>query len=366
MHLTRQSLDDAATRGLLQPGQTQALWDFLAQHDQDTPRFKPAHILYYLGGLIAIGAMTLFMNLGWERFRGGGLVVIACAYAACALVLTEYLLHRKRLAIPAGITAVLAVVLVPLAVYGAQHMLGYWPEDGSRNYREYHTHIDWRWIVMELATLLAGVLALWRYRLAFLVMPLAVTLWYVSMDLVPLLLDGRASSFFSERGKVISTCFGLAMLALAFMVDLRSTGVPASVASGGRAPVTGRQDFAFWLYLFGVLAFWGGLTSMNSDSELGKLIYCLINLAMIAVGAALSRRVFAVFGGLGVAFYLGHLSYRVFRDSMLFPLALTAIGLAVIAVGIYWQRHEAAIGARLRPLLPGPLRELVARRSAQS
>ncbi len=348
MLLTRQSLDDATTRGLLQPGQAQPLWDFLAAHDQDTPRFKPAHILYYLGGLIAIGAMTLFMNLGWERFRGGGLVVIACAYAACALALTEFLLHRKRLPIPAGITAVLAIVLVPLAVYGAQHMLAYWPEEGSRTYREYHTHIDWRWIVMELATLLAGALALWRYRLPFLVMPLAVTLWYTSMDLVPLLLDGRVSSFFSDRGKVISTCFGLAMLALAFVVDLRSKG---------------RQDFAFWLYLFGVLTFWGGLTSMNSNSELGKFVYCLINLAMIAIGAALSRRVFAVFGGLGVAFYLGDLSHRVFRDSMLFPLALTAIGLAVIAAGIYWQRHEATIGARLRPLLPGPIRDLVARRA---
>jgi hypothetical protein len=34
----------------------------------------------------------------------------------------------------------------------------------------------------------------------------------------------------------------------------------------------------FWLYLFGVLTFWGGLSSMNSGSGLGKLTYCGIKL----------------------------------------------------------------------------------------
>ncbi|MES2019115.1 MAG: hypothetical protein V4484_21690 [Pseudomonadota bacterium] len=102
---------------------------------------------------------------------------------------------------------------------------------------------------------------------------------------------------------------------------------------------------------------------MDSNDELGKFVYCCINLLMIAVGAALVRRVFAVFGGLGVAFYLGHLSHTVFRDSMLFPLALTVIGLLVIGTGIVWQRHETAVGNWLRSFLPAPLRELVERRS---
>jgi hypothetical protein len=74
--------------------------------------------------------------------------------------------------------------------------------------------------------------------------------------------------------------------------------------------------------------------------------------------------VFAVFGGIGVAIYLGNLSHTVFRDSLLFPLALAAIGLGVMAAGVVWQRHEAALGARLRAWLPPPLRELVERRGA--
>jgi hypothetical protein len=343
-------IDEAVAGGILGDQQARGLWDFLVQKEQETPSFRPAHILYYLGGLVAIGAMTLFMTLGWERFGGGGLIVISLVYCVVALALTEFFLARQHLAIPAGITATLAVVMVPLAVYGAQQFLGFWPSDGPRAsaYRDYHTHVDWRWLIMELATLAAGAAALWRYRLPFMVMPVAVTLWYMSMDLTPFLFGGDATELFSDRGKLVSMYFGLAMTVLALLVDIRSYR---------------SKDFAFWLYLFGVLTFWGGLSSMRSDSELNKLLYCLVNLLMIAIGAALARRVFAVFGGLGVAFYLGHLSHTIFKDSMLFPVALTAIGLAIIGAGIYWQRHEAVIGERLRSILPVSVRDLITHRA---
>jgi hypothetical protein len=352
MRITRGNLIQAAESGVLTPQQAVDLWHFLATRDVETPSFKAAHILYYLGGLIAIGAMTLFITLGWERFGGAGLLVIAVCYIAIAIAATEYLLRRSQLSIPAGITGALAVALVPLAVYGAQHAIGLWPASphGDWGYRQYHQYIDWRWVVMECATLIAGAIALRRYRLPFMVMPIAVTLWYMSMDLVPFVLGGTdAHEFFSDRGKLISTWFGLVMTLFALYVDLRSRAT---------------RDYAFWLYLFGVLTFWGGLSSMHSDSELSKLVYCLINLVLIATGAVLSRRVFAVFGGLGLAGYLGHLSYSVFRDSLMFPVALTAIGLAVIAAGVYWQRHERALGDTLRTWLPTALRELVEHRAA--
>ncbi|CAN5400335.1 hypothetical protein BH09PSE6_BH09PSE6_13030 [soil metagenome] len=347
MRLTRGMLDEAVSQQVLAAGQADALWQWLAVREAETPAFKPAHILYYLGGLIAIGAMTLFMTLGWEQFGGVGLMFISACYCLLAIALTEWFLRRKGLAIPAGITGALAVVMVPLAIYGLQHVLGLWAdrEGVDRSYRDFHVWIDWRWVVMEFATLIAGAVALWRYRLPFMVMPVAVTLWYMSMDLVPFLLGGSSAEIFSDQGKLISAVFGFFMLLFAFRVDLRA----------GR-----RRDFAFWLYLFGMLAFWGGLSSLNSNSELGKFVYCLVNLALIAIGAAISRRVFAVFGSLGVAGYLGHLSYSVFKDSLWFPVALTAIGFAVVAAGVVWQRHEAALGQRLRRWMPTALREALA------
>jgi len=187
MKLTRQNLTEAASSGLISPDQAEQLWAFLITENRDTPGFHFTYILYSLGGLIAIGAMTLF----------------------------------------------------------------------------------------------------------------------------------------------------------AFWVDLRSRH---------------GKDYAFWLYLFDVIAFWGELSSLSSDSELNKFLYLCINLLLIFIGAVISRKVFVVFG---VAGNLGHFAYDVFKNSMLFPFALSLIGIAIIGLGILWQSREELITQRLRARLPTGLRELI-------
>jgi hypothetical protein len=338
-------LEAAVRAGIISGEQAARLAEFLSRSEamRDEPRFSFVHVLYYLGGMLAIGALSLFMTLAWNRLSGWGGFATAICYAVLFLALTHWFLERKRLWIPAGIMATLAVVTVPLAIFSAQMALGYW--DASRPYRDYHVFIDGRWIMMELGTLAAGVILLWRYRFPFMLMPIAVTLWYLSMDLVPFLFGDWRDW---EIRKWVSLWFGLATTLVAFWVDVRSRA---------------SRDYAFWLYIFGVLTFWGGLTWMRSDNELSKLLYCGINVSMILAGAVLGRRVFAVFGGLGVAIYLGHLASRVFRDSLLFPLALTAIGLAVIWLGVLWQRNEAQWIARIRGFVPAALRELIEARA---
>ncbi len=123
----------------------------------------------------------------------------------------------------------------------------------------------------------------------------------------------------------MSLLFGIATCLLAGYVDVRNRR-------------TGSADFAFWLYLFGAIMFWGGMSLRNSDSELDKALYAAINVALIFGGALIGRRIFTVLGGLGLAGYLGYLAHRVFADSLAFPFVLTALGLAVIALGIWWQR----------------------------
>jgi hypothetical protein len=346
----RSDLDGAVRAGIITAQQADRLAEHLAASAaprSEQPRFTLVHVLYYLGGMIAIGGMSIFMTLGVNIFGGWGGFFITVCYAALALLLTHWFLERKHLEIPAGIVATLAVVMVPLAIFFVQMALGYWGE--NKPYRDYHVFIDWRWIMMEFGTLAIGTVLLWRYRFPFMLMPIAVTLWYMSMDLVPFLV-GRERVYDWEIRKFISLWFGLAMTLVAFWVDLRSRF---------------SRDYAFWLYLFGVLTFWGGLSLMESGSEWGKLAYCGINVLMILVGAVLGRRVFAVFGGLGVAGYLGYLSYKVFKDSLIFPFALSLVGLGIIALGVLWQRREAQWSARLRGFLPGPLRELIEARAVR-
>ena len=338
--IAKDKLEDAVRNGILSENQAESLWEFLLEKSEDDPSFKVTHILYYLGGLIAIGAMTLFMNLGWEVFGGWGIFAIAAVYGLFGLFLAERFSGKRGFGVPTGIMAVFATALVPLAVYGLQAGLGLW--DGSRVYRDYHIYIDWRWMTMELAALAAGAAALKRYKIPFLVFPVAATLWYMSMDLAPFLF--RDADLTWRLRRIVSLWFGLAMILFALRVDFRTRS---------------KGDFAFWLYLFGLAAFWGGLSLLDSGSELGRFFYLCVNLLLIASGAVLSRRAFAVFGGLGISGYIGHLAWRVFEDSALFPFVLSCVGFFVIWLGILWQRREKRITAALRSFLPVRVREFL-------
>lgn len=332
--------DDGAASMRAMPAQT-------PRHALDRgPAFSFTNTLYYFGGMLAIGAMTLFMTLGWELFGAWGVFVLAAGYLTGALLVASNLL-QKGLRTPAGVLATLAVCLVPLAVWALQSGMGLWPDGPHGSYRDYHRFIDWRWLTLEFATLAAAVVLLYRCKLPFMVMPVAVTIWYLCMDFTHMLM--QKDGFDWEFTRDVSLVFGLATCAIAVWVDLRCRTAENA---------EDRQDFAFWLYLFGAIMFWAGLSLRDSDSELNKFLYALINVFLVFLGAAIGRRVFTVLGAIGVASYLGYLAYRVFEDSLLFPFALTLLGLAVVALGIWWQRHETALHARLAGWLPAALRPL--------
>lgn len=343
MQLSKQALSQAVEKGLITPQQAEGLWDFLGPHTRASA-LNPTSILYYLGGCIAIGAMTLFMNLGWETFGGRGLSAISFAYAVVSLLLAEFF-QKKYLMIPAGIMAALTVSMVPLFVYGIQTVLGYF--DTHTTYRSFHRIVDARWIIIELATVIAGLLVLLRYRIGFILLPLCVALFYLSMDLVPFLY--YPEHFLMGFYPRVAVCFGLCMLVASLVTDLCDHST---------------QDYAFWLYLFGVLTLWIGVSVESSNLLSAKLLYIGFNLLLIAVGTCLMRKVFLVFGGLGVLIMLGDLSRAIFKDSIGFPFSLTVLGLLTIGVGILWQRNERAIQTRIARILPPILVELRERRGA--
>ena len=76
------------------------------------------------------------------------------------------------------------------------------------------------------------------------------------------------------------------------------------------------------------------------------------------VSIYLRRRIYAVFGAAGIATYLGHLAWTVFKDALLFSFALSLVGLAVIGLGLLYHRQRGAFAAWLDAHLPAALRAL--------
>ena len=339
--ISRDDLAAVATAIGLSQHAADSLWDGLCARGAARPRFDGVHVAYYFGALIVIGAMGFFMTLAWSAVGGFGLAAFAAAYGIAFWFAGETLWKRGAVT-PGGLLFTVAVSMIPLVVYGVQDALGLWAQGDPGNYHEYYTRVRGSWITMEIATVAVGTVAILYRPFPFMAMPVTVALWFMSMDLTPLLF-GKSEFTWDER-EWVSVWFGLGMLMLSYWVDLRNRL---------------RQDFAFWGYLFGLLAFWGGLSVMDSGSELSKLLYCVINLVLIVLSVLLRQRSFIVFGSVGVIGYLGHLSYRVFEDSFLFPIALTFLGISIIFAAVTYQKNAASITSRLQGSLPDEIRALV-------
>lgn len=346
MTLTDEDLRWAVSEGILSAEQATTLQERLAARLSSRPRFDAVHVAYYGGALIVIVAMGWFVTEAWERVGGLGLLGVAVVYAAAFVLAGRTLWDQNKLVVPGGLLFVMAVCMTPLAVYGLERATGLWLQGDPGSYRGYYEWIKGSWFPMEVGTIVIGLLVLRSRRFAFLTAPIAFALWFMSMDVAPLLF-GKTTVTGNER-EWVSVVFGLVVLLLAYLTDLR---------------VRAAEDLAFWGYLFGLLSFWGGLSVMDSGSEWLRFLYALINVSLIVLSVILRQRAFIVFGSLGVLGYLGHLSYTVFKDSLLFPVALTMIGIFVIWLGVTYQRNAHELERVIQERLPEGLRNLVPERA---
>ncbi len=300
-------------------------------------RYDLVHVLWYAGALIVLGAMGVFSTTAFGRWGDGALAATALAYAVVFLAAGS-VLWRRNLRTPGGLLATCAVGMAPLGIYAVQSMLGESPTDTHDGYRDFYIWIRSSWLPIEVGTIGVALVALRFFRFPFLTMIIGLCLWFMSMDLTPWLTG--TSDFTWEQRATVSACFGLAVIAVAWLVDLRDP-------KGG--------DFAVWLHLGGLLAFWGGLSTLLGGDDPGRAAYGLINVGLILLSVFLMRRAYAVFGAFGVTVFLGWLAREVFSDSVLFPFALSGIGVLLIAFGLAVHRYGSALGEALTGALPESL-----------
>ena len=153
----------------------------------------------------------------------------------------------------------------------------------------------------------------------------------MSMDLTGLVF-GRAWTF--RQLCIVSAIFGLVMLLISYRLEGMSD-----------------LDFSFWGYLFGLLAFTGALSLMESHSEWSKFGYLLLHIALVGTSLLLKREVFVIFGAIGIFGYLSNEAYRHFRTSFAFPFVLSLIGIALIFLPMQYKRNETALQDRAAILL---------------
>jgi hypothetical protein len=338
--LSKDDLGWAASQGVITPEQAEKLWTALETREAAGPgaRFDLAHVAYYFGALIVISAMGYFLGQAWDAYGGQGIFGLAVTYAFVFILAGRTLYFRRKLRTPGGLLFTMAVCMTPIAVYGLLQSAGWSGHLYRYDYDPFWGGSDdGRILLMELGTVIAGLVALWFVRFPFLTAPIALALWGMAMNTAHLL---GYDSWNEELW--VSVIAGLVMLLGSYLVDRRT-----------------KEDYAFWGYLFGLMAFWGGMSMMYSDSDWRKAVYCAINVGLMVASVLLQRRVFVVFGALGVFGYVCYLAHDLFGNSLIFPCALTVIGIFVIYLGVKYHQGKDKLERLILERVPEVLKELL-------
>lgn len=326
-------LDWAAGEGLISQPQAGALWDALQARHAERPQFDLAHLFWYAGAVLVLIAMGWFGAEMGSRFGAPAVLATSVAYSAAFLFGGARLWFGQNLKVPGGLLVTLAVTMVPVAFGSLAETLGY----PLSTYMSNHSFQ----FLLEGVTVASALVALRFFKFPFLTAPIAASLWLMSLTAVDFLFQGQGSFFgLWNQQLTVTLLFGFGITFIGLLVDGKREG-----------------DYSFWLYLFGVSAFWFSLSLMDSGNELGKAVYALVNVGLMFTSVLLSRRVFLVYGSLGVLYYAGHLMFTLFAGSVLFPLFLTVLGVGIIWAGVKYHKNQAAIDGFVLSLVPASLRD---------
>ncbi len=335
MKYTNEHLRYARDKGVFSDEQVDSFTRLIENDFPSASKFLK--VLFYGGGLIIMSALTWLLKSSWDDFGAAGILIASTAYLI-AFITSGFLVYRKNdLRLPGGMLLCVGIAIVPLFVFSVMRLFGFWPV--GTVYDDFYIWIKGKWIVLELSATLVAAFVFYRTRFPFIVFLVSFALWFMSMDIVPIIYSTNGITW--TLRSTISQIFGVAMLALGYLIDIKS-----------------KRDYSFWIYLFGLLTTTSGFSVFYNDDAVSLVSLLLVHLSMIFLSLFLDQVVFIVFGVIGVTEFLTRISYVWFKGSPIFPFLLTVIGILLIVTGIIYQRNRHRIDDAFLRIIPTPLRRL--------
>jgi hypothetical protein len=295
-------------------------------------------LLYYAGGILVLVAYSVFLGLQWEELKEEGRVAIAAASMAFFAAVSFTLLRSERFRLPGELLTVATVAITPLLTFAVLDAAGLWPHEPT-NWHFYHewqawdqAHLDYvgdlqrARLGMAAASLAVAVVVLCLVRSPFVAAAAAVGLGWLAVEGGQVATGPNIDEF--EWGTAVSL-----LLATAGAVI-----VALGVALHGRT----QRDYTTWLYVLGLTGLVGGLWGRAVDSDaLGWGVgFLVVAVLVLLLSIPLQQRLFAIVGVAAAYSYFGKLVFDVFEGSAVAALAMAALGLAIVAMGMLYQRFS--------------------------
>jgi hypothetical protein len=344
VQITKAELDAAAQAGAMSVHDVESLWYYLADKELaqaaepekvGSSKFDLGKLAWYSGATLVLIAMAWLVERVGTAYGELAVCFMVVAYAIGFSFLGYKLRFADGLKTPGGILYALAVLMVPPAYMSLVVATGFGDSLSDSGLA----------LSVELLTLAVALPTIYFVRSSVLSAVIYFILWSSSMTIAEIFAHpayGSLGGLFSNYYLTVSMVVGLGIIISAVVVDLKF----------GRT-----EDYSYWGYLFGVAAFWVSLSLFDSGSEFGKFLYFLINQGLMVASILLRRTVFLWAGAVGSIWYIGYVLYSFFSGSILFPIVLIILGLAVIICGIKYRRHQPVIEAYFAAFLPEVVRQ---------
>jgi hypothetical protein len=274
------------------------------------PTWSSASSLVYIGGLVVLVATGALLDI-LNDLHGEASLTGYAAIAAALSVGVALLLQQRERPVAAGVAATLAVLFFALAVGAFLSLIGIL-DAGDSGYQP-ATH------VIQIAAIVAALLALRRFRAPLLVLVIALTFWVIAVDLTSRLSWGDAE-------ETISLAVGAVLAAAGVLLD-RSD----------------RRPYGFWLHTVGAAAFGGAVVALASGGA-GWVLVGLLSLVYVGLAYWLDRSSYAVLGALGIVATTAYFAF----DGFAVVSAFLPFGSGVLEEGLEpWQIALSFVAAGL-------------------
>lgn len=257
------------------------------------PQGVLVHVLGYLGGTFVFAGVGIFIALQWDDLNSAARVLVTLGAGMAAFVLAMLAVRDPRFDKASTPLFLIAAALQPAGMLVA--------------FAEYGSGGDWR--VASLTTtgtmglqFAATFAALRRSVAIFLVILFGTLFWWTALDLIEV--DGTA----------IEVVLGASILLASIGVD--------RMGRGGVVP--------FW-YFAGGAAFLHGLFEAVERSPL-EIVFLAAAAGFVYASVVLHSRVLLAVATLAILGYTAWFTGQHFVDSIGWPLALMAFGLALIGL----------------------------------
>jgi hypothetical protein len=334
-------LDRGVSSGIITAEQRDALLalDVVDQPTVEARRgLNVVSVAYWSGGIAVLSACAWFLVNRWDALGPGGVLGVSVAYAVL-LVAMARALSSNGFRQASAMIVVLAVAMMPIVAWSLLALTGWWdqyPELTRGN--AVAAEFDWanvRWLPVDLATILAALIALRQVRFGLLALPLAVAASALAVHAVSLAFQPEIAA---QLGPSLAMLLAVSLLAIGYAADQHGDA---------------DEEYAAWFYAAGlvwtatcIIGFLQRSTAIAAHSML------LVSVLFAVAALRLRRRLFLAAATLGFLGYLAYLTFDVFKNTLGYPILLASSGLVVILLTVWFQRRFPKLQERMHA--PGP------------